>query len=165
METTDERIQGKLCANGVGYITLDRPKALNAADKDMVLSIHSLVNHFEADDNCKAIVIGSSSPRAFCSGGDVKIIALQIKQNDQQTLSAEVLGAEYNLICNVARLKKPFISIMDGVTMGFGLGLSGHGRYRVVTEKTMVGMPENMIGLLPDIGFAFLANRIPGHIG
>eukprot|EP00854_Cymbomonas_tetramitiformis_P016751 gene16751-19899_t len=186
-------VKSKLESNGVAFITLDRPKALNACNKEMCAEIFELLQKYNSTASCKAIVLDSSSPRAFCSGGDVKAIASSLKDDPASTLGAEALATEYNLICAAAACDKPYISIMDGVTMGFGLGLSGsykflvgilsvfslfccgltnhqtkctgHGKYRIVTEKTLVAMPENVIGLLPDVGFAHIANRIPGAIG
>ena len=111
-------------------------------------------------------MVSGAGPKALCAGGDVAALALQNEQGPEgQQQSTDFFELEYRLDHTIATYKKPFISIMDGITMGGGVGLSVHAPFRIATERTLFAMPETTIGFFPDVGGSFFLPRLDGETG
>lgn len=148
----------------LGRIILDRPKRLNAVDISMASGIKAALQIWRNDPSIHTILLESSSTRAFCAGGDLRAIHDCLKA--QGALKAyDLMQRVYDVMLLLADYKKPIVSFLDGVAMGGGIGLGGHVRYRVVTETSVLAMPETAIGLAPDAGGSWLLARAPGFSG
>ncbi len=148
----------------VGLLILSRPDTLNALTIDMIQALATGLRSFEADNDIKLIVICSDSPRAFCAGGDMKQIRQHAIDDDHEAIR-HYFTHEYGLNLAIAKCRKPYLALIDGVAMGGGLGVSVHGRYRVVTEKALLAMPESRIGFFPDVGASWFLPRLPRRCG
>lgn len=144
-------------------IKLNRPQAINALNYDMVSTIKAALLAGHNDKNLKAVIIDHASGRGFCAGGDIAMLK-QSGAGDGHEARA-FFNAEYQLNHLIANYPKPYIAIMDGITMGGGVGISVHGSFRIATENTIFAMPETGIGLLPDVGGGWFLPRLKGHIG
>ncbi len=147
----------------LGRITLNRPKALNALSFDMVLEIIKALQAWKNDMGISCIIIEGSGDRAFCAGGDIR--AIYDVGRDKPEFMQDYWRKEYALDYMIQNYPKPYISVMDGFTMGGGVGISAHGSHRIVTERSVVAMPEVIIGFLPDVGGTWLLSRAPGKVG
>jgi enoyl-CoA hydratase len=147
----------------VGRIHLNRPKALNSLTLGMVKAIAKALVHFEHDPAVRCILLDGEGSRGLCAGGDIRAIHESGRRQDGE---AELFWREeYILNACIAEYPKPYIAIMDGITMGGGIGLAAHGSHRVVTERSKVAMPEVGIGFVPDVGGTWLLSRTPGELG
>ena len=145
------------------WLTLNRPAALNALNLGMVRTIHRALWDAAADPDVERVVITGAGDRAFCAGGDVALLAR--RGRDDKALYEGFFHDEYRMNQAIARLMTPYVAILDGVTMGGGVGLSIHGPFRIATERTLFAMPETGIGLIPDVGGTHALSRLPGEIG
>jgi enoyl-CoA hydratase len=146
-----------------GIIRLNRPKAINAVTLEMFRDIDKALDAFEADPAVAVIVLEGAGERGLCAGGDIR--ALYESSKVRGDLGKVLWREEYILNARIAKFAKPYVAFMDGIVMGGGVGLSAHGRHRVVTEKTKLAMPEVGLGFFPDVGGTFLLSRSPGEIG
>jgi enoyl-CoA hydratase len=149
---------------GLVVVTLNRPRALNALSLAMCKALDAGLISWRADPEVQAALIKGTGERAFCAGGDIR--------NLYETLTAEGVEAaaafyaiEYPMNARLHHFPKPYIALLDGITMGGGVGVSVHGSHRVVTERTVFAMPETTIGFFPDVGATYVLPRLPGRLG
>jgi len=152
------RVEGK-----VGRLTLNRPQALHALTTNMCRLITEALLAWKDDPAVELVLLDHSGERGFCAGGDIRMLA-ESGAGDGAA-AREFFFTEYRLNHLLFVYDKPVVAIMDGVTMGGGVGLSAPARYRVATERTTYAMPETGIGLFPDVGGGWFLPRMPGHIG
>ncbi len=148
---------------GVGLLTLNRPKALNALSHDMINGIAEALTKWADDDSIRCVLIDGAGERAFCAGGDIQAIYENGPKDPIGSL--EFWREEYRLNAMIANYKKPYIALMHGFTMGGGVGVSAHGSHRIVTDGSVISMPEVGIGFLPDVGGTWLLNKAPQGLG
>lgn len=149
-------------AGTTGVITLDRPRALNALNLDMIRGIAAALDRFSADDGIRQVLIRSASPKAFCSGGDVRSVRESDLAGDREPGDAFFLE-EYDVNHAIAAFPKPVIALLDGITMGGGMGVSMHATHRVITPKTWASMPEAAIGFITDVGISHVFTHLPAQ--
>lgn len=148
----------------MGVATVNRPKALNSLNPNMCRLMITQYREWLQDDQVKVITLRGAGPKAFCAGGDVVSLAKAGKVGNIE-LGKEFFYTEYNLDYLIGTMSKPHVAIIDGITMGGGVGISVHGPFRVATEKTVFAMPETGIGLFPDVGGGHFLPRLPRHLG
>jgi enoyl-CoA hydratase len=155
-------VQGR--AGAAGTLLLNRPRALNALDQGMIAALDAAIAALRDDPAVKLVILEGAGGRAFCAGGDVRRIRELALAGDAAGIEAFFAG-EYAVNAAIAGFPKPWISLIDGVCMGGGIGLSVHGDIRVVTEHAMLAMPETAIALFPDVGTSYVLPRLPGAMG
>ncbi|XP_065108173.1 3-hydroxyisobutyryl-CoA hydrolase, mitochondrial [Paramisgurnus dabryanus] len=146
-----------------GVITLNRPKALNALNLTMIRHILPQLKKWDKDSETDIVIIKGTGGKAFCAGGDIRAVTEAGKSGD--SLAQDFFREEYILNNTIGTYQKPYVALIDGITMGGGVGLSVHGRFRVATEKTLFAMPETGIGLFPDVGGGYFLPRLQGKLG
>lgn len=150
--------------DGVGHLTLDRPRALNALGYAMLGEIADVLEEWRADPTVRVVLLDGAGDRGLCAGGDIRALHALVVAG-RQADARRYFRREYAVDAALAELPVPVVAVMDGITMGGGVGLSAHAAVRVVTERSRVAMPETRIGFTPDVGGSWLLARTPGHMG
>lgn len=145
----------------LGIITLNRPEALHALSHDMIQAMLSQLLLWQDNDLIEAVLVRAIPGKAFCAGGDIRYVFQQRYNPNLFYLFRD----EYQLNRCIYHYRKPYIALLNGITMGGGAGISIHGRYRIATEQMIFAMPETAIGFFPDIGAAYFLARLPERVG
>lgn len=148
---------------GLARLRLNRPQALHALTQPMCVAMHEALTACAAEDAIHAVLLDHMGERGFCAGGDIAMLARSGAGDGREARA--FFATEYRLNTAIHRFPKPYIAVMDGITMGGGVGISVHGGLRIATERTRFAMPETGIGLFPDVGGGWFLPRLPGQIG
>jgi enoyl-CoA hydratase len=149
--------------NGVGFVTLNRPKAINSLNQGMVDGLSTVLTAWERDAAVEAVVLSGAGERGLCAGGDV--VAIYHSARSDRVDARRFWHDEYLMNGQIGRFPKKCVALMDGIVMGGGVGVGAHANTRIVTDTSQVAMPEVGIGFIPDVGGAYLLSRAPGSLG
>ncbi|QGU06795.1 putative enoyl-CoA hydratase echA8 [Corynebacterium occultum] len=147
-----------------GVLELNRPRAINSLNPEMIAEISRALKFWETDEAVTQVLLYSNSERGFCAGGDVRFARSEILAGNEGVVD-EFFRAEYELNHFIANYPKPYVSLIDGVVMGGGWGISLHGSHRIITERAFAAMPEMAIGYFTDVGVAYASQRMVGEKG
>lgn len=142
-----------------GIITLNRPKALNALNLEMIRAMTRTLKEWESDDSIALVIVRGAGDRALCAGGDIAALYADAE------LGPVFFKEEYELNHLIASYPKPYVPLMKGIVLGGGVGVSSHGSHRIVTDSTRLGMPEVGIGFAPDAGGSYVLAQSPDRLG
>ena len=149
----------------IGYVALDNPRALNALDLAMLRAMEGKLLEWRENENLICVVLHASSEKAFCAGGDVKSLVMALRRDGTIVAARDYFTTEYFVDYLIHVYPKPILCWADGITMGGGIGIMNGASYRVVTERTVMAMPEIAIGLFPDVGGTYFLGRLPPGLG
>lgn len=162
-ETPEPRVLTTI-SGPIGHVSLNRPRAINALDLDMIELVTEALDAWAHDPAVEMVLIDGTGDRGLCAGGDVRGLYEQITAGHPEATGI-FFRAEYGMNARIAEYPKPIIAVADGITMGGGIGLAGHATVRIVTERSKLAMPETRIGFTPDVGGTWLLGRAPGRLG
>ncbi|HEY2685404.1 MAG TPA: enoyl-CoA hydratase/isomerase family protein [Steroidobacteraceae bacterium] len=149
--------------NHVAFITLNRPAALNALSFGMIETLTLRLKGFIADPSVHAVLIQGAGEKAFCAGGDIR--ALYESHVNGSKLQLDFFASEYPLDYLLRFYPKPYVALVNGITMGGGMGIAQGSKLRIASDRTRMAMPECAIGFFPDVGASYFLSRLPGELG
>ncbi|KAJ7461534.1 3-hydroxyisobutyryl-coenzyme A hydrolase isoform 1 [Mycena latifolia] len=143
---------------------LNRPSKLNALNDDMLNTLRPKIEEWDDAELCN-VIAGTGTGRAFCAGGDVESVVKYAADEKTRHKALDFFKREFDLDLILASLRKPYVAVLDGYTMGGGVGLVANAPFRVATENTIFSMPETNIGYCPDVGSSYFMSRLDGELG
>jgi len=149
----------------IGFIRLNKPQVLQALDSAMLRSMEEKLLEWRTREDIACVVLYADSNRAFCAGGDVKALLLGLQSAESATVARTYFSAEYFVDYLIHVYPKPILCWADGITMGGGIGIMNGASSRIVTERSILAMPEIAIGLFPDVGGTYFLNRMAPELG
>lgn len=149
-------------ADGVGHLTLNRPRAINALTPAMCTGIHRTLDAWRDDPTITAVELRGAGERGLCSGADVRALRQVVLDGGDYL---EFFRIEYGMDAAIASFPKPYIAHQRGIVMGGGLGVSAHGSRRLAYPDAAFAMPETIIGFVPDVGILWYLAHAPGELG
>ncbi len=150
-------------SQGVATVTLNRPSALNAITLAMLEGLDAWLTAWADDASVRLVVLRGAGEKAFCAGGDIRALHDSFKSGTD--MHRHFFEVEYALDHRIHRYPKPIVSVLDGIVMGGGMGISQGTALRLAGPRTRLAMPETTIGLFPDVGGSYFLSRAPGHVG
>jgi len=147
-----------------GVVILNRPQALNAVSHDMVRALAQQLEAWEGDGAVTRVIVTAVGGRAFSAGGDLRAL-YDLGRARRYDEALGFFRDEYILNARIKHYRKPYVSLIDGIVMGGGVGISVHGSHRVAGDRFIFAMPEVSIGFFPDIGATWFLPRMPGELG
>ncbi len=147
-----------------GIVVLNRPKALNAVTHGMVRALRTQLDAWADDVAVTRVILAAAGERAFSAGGDIRAL-YDLGRAGRQDEALTFFREEYELNALIKRFRKPYVSMIDGIVMGGGVGLSVHGSHRVAGDRYQFAMPEVSIGFFPDVGATWALPHFPGESG
>lgn len=149
----------------LGFVTLNNPRFLNALEMEMLRLMEEKLLEWRKREDIACVVFHADSERAFCAGGNVKALVTVLRENPDIGPTRELFSIEYFVDYLIHIYPKPILCWVDGIAMGAGLGIMNGASYRVVTERSILAMPEISIGFFPDVGATYFLNRMPAGLG
>lgn len=145
--------------NNIGYATINRPKYLNALNKECLTELVDILSQWKEDANCRAVIITAAGDKSFSPGADINVFV----EESQRALG----GREWSrygqaALQHIENLGKPSVAAINGMAMGGGLELALACTFRIAVEHARFGLPEITVGIMPGWGGTQRIRQIVG---